>query len=108
MTTTKAPTIAPPVPLHADEEPHVTTKRAPKMRAKDISVFYGDRHRVPFEIGNQWVKTNRLRSHDTGLPRGNSRTVTAQERGARPGTFQRARPFDAVSSARRPAILPSM
>jgi phosphate transport system ATP-binding protein len=43
MTTTKAPTIAPPVPLHADEEPHVTTKRAPKMRAKDISVFYGDK-----------------------------------------------------------------
>ena len=43
MTTTKAPTIAPPVPLHADEEPHVTTKRAPKMRARDISVFYGDK-----------------------------------------------------------------
>jgi phosphate transport system ATP-binding protein len=43
MTTTKAPTIAPPVPLHADEEPHVTTKRAPKMRAKDLSVFYGDK-----------------------------------------------------------------
>jgi phosphate transport system ATP-binding protein len=43
MTTTKAPTIAPPVPLHADEEPHVTTKRAPKMRAMDISVFYGDK-----------------------------------------------------------------
>ena len=43
MTTTKAPTIAPPVPLQAEEEPHVATKRAPKMRAKDISVFYGDK-----------------------------------------------------------------
>ena len=43
MTTTKAPTIAPPVPLHADDEPHVTTKRAPKMRARDISVFYGEK-----------------------------------------------------------------
>lgn len=43
MTTTKAPTIAPPVPLHADEEPHVTSKRAPKMRATNISVFYGDK-----------------------------------------------------------------
>jgi phosphate transport system ATP-binding protein len=43
MTTTKAPTIAPPVPLHADEEPHVATKRAPKMQARDISVFYGEK-----------------------------------------------------------------
>lgn len=44
MTTTKAPTIAPPVPQHDEaEELHVTAKRAPKMRAKDISVFYGDK-----------------------------------------------------------------
>ena len=43
MTTTKAPTIAPPVPLQDDVDPHVTTARMPKMRARDINVFYGDK-----------------------------------------------------------------
>ena len=43
MTTTKAPTIAPPVPRQSEIEPHVTAERTPKMRARDISVFYGDK-----------------------------------------------------------------
>ena len=43
MTTTKAPTIAPPVPRQSENEPHVTAERTPKMRARDISVFYGDK-----------------------------------------------------------------
>jgi phosphate transport system ATP-binding protein len=43
MTTTQAPTIAPPVPRRKDVERHIAAERTPKMRAKDISVFYGDK-----------------------------------------------------------------
>ena len=40
--TTKVPTPVPPVPRPADTaEP--AEKRTPKMRARDISVFYGDK-----------------------------------------------------------------
>ena len=44
MTTTQAPTIKVPAPHHEEEaEPHVTPARAPKMRASQISVFYGEK-----------------------------------------------------------------
>ena len=41
MTTTQAPTIAPPTPRREEPDPYVTAARTPKMRARNISVFYG-------------------------------------------------------------------
>jgi phosphate transport system ATP-binding protein len=43
MTTTQAPTIKVQAPRHEEAEPHVTSQRVPKMRAKSISVFYGEK-----------------------------------------------------------------
>ena len=43
MTTTQAPTIKVPVPRQDEVEPHVTSATVPKMRARHISVFYGEK-----------------------------------------------------------------